>query len=216
MGTTVFAGLRRQLVVVIVSAFILSGAAAAAEFSADAITTVAGHVMRGKVYVKGNNMRQEITAGGMTTITILRPDKRVMWHLQPAQKTYMEMAGSKMKGSYGPGWEKEIEKLAVRKSLGTEMMNGQLCDKAFYTYRDKTMGTMTLWVSKRLKFPVKMVGKSSQGSMTMEHKNIKETKLPNSLFEVPAGYKKMAMPTMPGMSGMPGTRGMPHGPAKGE
>jgi outer membrane lipoprotein-sorting protein len=204
MGTTVFAGLRRQLVVALGGAFIFSGVAAAAEFSADSITTYGGHVSKGKVYLKGNNMRHENTAAGQTAIVILRADKKVTWLLQPAQKTYMEMRATKMKGAYSPGWEKEVEKLAVRKSLGTEMMNGQLCDKAFYTYRDKTMGTMTLWVSKRLKFPVKMVGKSSRGSMTMEHKNIKETKLANSLFEVPAGYKKTEMPTMPGIRGMPG------------
>jgi hypothetical protein len=197
------------LVAAVVSVFVLAGVAPAAEFSADVVTTGAGGGMKGKIYLKGGNMRQEVAGApaGKAGVTIFRADKRVTWLLQPAQRTYREIRGSG--GMHDPGWEKEVEKLAVKKSLGTDMMNGQLCDKYLFIYRDKSTGTMTLWVSKRLKFPVKTVAKSARGSMTMECKNIREGRLPDSLFEVPAGYKKMEMPAMPpGMRGMPG---MPHG-----
>jgi len=43
-----------------------------------------------------------------------------------------------------------------------------------------------------------MIIESPQGGMVRELKNIKETKLSNSLFTLPAGYQKM---NIPGMSG---------------
>ncbi len=44
-----------------------------------------------------------------------------------------------------------------------------------------------------------MIVEGQKGHMVREIKNIKETKLSNSLFTVPAGYQKMSIPA--GMSG---------------
>jgi hypothetical protein len=57
---------------------------------------------------------------------------------------------------------------------------------------------MTQWISTKLQYPVKMIIEGQKGRMVRELKNIKETKLSKSLFQLPAGYQKM---NIPGMSG---------------
>jgi hypothetical protein len=56
-----------------------------------------------------------------------------------------------------------------------------------------------------IKFPVKMA--AVDGSWTMEYKNIKLGSQPASLFELPPGYNKMAVPSMPGAPKVPGKTG---------
>jgi outer membrane lipoprotein-sorting protein len=60
-----------------------------------------------------------------------------------------------------------------------------------------------MWISEKLNFPIKTEMEGSSGSMSMEYKNIQEKKIPDSLFNVPAGYQKMSMPSMPKMPGIP-------------
>ena len=66
--------------------------AKAPEFSADIVITDAkGKTSQGKVYIKGNEkIRQETTADGETSVTILRLDKKLSWTLLPDNQ-YMEI-----------------------------------------------------------------------------------------------------------------------------
>ncbi len=169
-----------------------------AEFVADVVQHIPAGTMTGKVYVKGKNYRQEMTMMGMKHITIYREDKDVAWVLMPAQMTYMEMKGESIKSAAFSG--KELEEIADKKYLGEEKVNGYKCKKYRYVYHDKSMGTVTQWVAKKLDYPIKIVMESPvSGKTTIEYKNIKQKKLSNSLFVVPKEYEKMNMPMMPGM-----------------
>jgi hypothetical protein len=55
-------------------------------------------------------------------------------------------------------------------------------------------GEKTLfWISTQFPFPIKV----EDSEVTMEYQNIKLGPLGESLFELPPGYEKMAMPIVP-------------------
>ncbi len=198
--------LNSRLMLFIVSLFIIglgsAGAANAAEFSADMIQKSSMGNSEGKVFVKAEKFRQEMTMGGQKQIMIFQKEKGIVWVLMPQLKMYMEMtAGGQQDMS--PPTPEEMEKMGDKKYLGEEKVNGYKCKKYRYTPNDPSVGPATMWISKKLNFPIKTEMEGSSGPMSMEYKNIQEKEIPDSLFKIPAGYKKMSMPSMPNMPGMP-------------
>ena len=179
---------------------VASGIASAAEFSADVTEKMGTTTMTGKMYVKGLMIRHDTVQGPRQGSAILRMDKKVVWILDPAQKTYMEMpTGGKELAYLSPDDVKAtqaLKKVATVKKLGRETVNGYPCDKYLLTYKDKSLGTQYQWVSQRLKVPIKVEQKGPKLEMLMEYRNIKEGRVPDSLFQIPAGYKKVSMPAM--------------------
>jgi len=195
-----------RLMLFIVSLFIIglgiAGSGNAAEFSADMIQKSPMGNSEGKVFVKGQNIRHEMAMGGQKQIMIFQKEKGVALVLMPEMKMYMEIpAGGQQ--STAPPTPEEMENMAEKKYLGQEKVNGYKCKKYLFTPSDPSVGTTTMWISNKLNFPIKTEMKSSSGPMIMEYKNIQEKKLPDSLFNIPAGYQKMSMPSMPNMPGMP-------------
>ena len=163
----------------------------AAEFTATMVTKAGGVEIPDKIYVKENKVRNEVQAGGQTSIHILRPDKKVVWIIMPKQKAYVEMpithtAQQKML----PLTEDQKAKM---KKVGTETINGYACDKYETTmsHQGKPMQVFT-WVATDLGVPIKIV--SEDGSFSMEYKDIKPGQVADSLFDVPQDYKKMQLP----------------------
>jgi len=189
----------------------LAGACHAADFTADMVTKHGKMVVTGKIYRQGQKMREDMSATGQKQTMIVRPDKKVAWMLNAATKQYMEMPMRPRMDLSRLADDADLRKMATKKSLGTETVNGYRCEKSLYTFKNKNMGTMTVWMSKDLQWPVKSENKSARGAGITEFKNIKKMRPADSLFEIPKGYKKMAMPGGPGMPGMHGMRGM-HGP----
>ena len=143
--------------------------------------------MTGKIFVKGEKVRQETSEEGEAQIMIIRPDKKVTWMITPDEKTYMEMPYQSEDKTFEE-WTAEKEKKA--KFLGEETASGLPCKK-FETVED---GEKTFfWIPKQFAFPIKV----EDAEVTMEYINIKEGPLPDSLFELPAGYEKMSMPIVP-------------------
>lgn len=175
-----------------------AGWAQAAEFSAVIINRLESRETQGKIYMKGEKMRREFAAGEEVGITIVRPDKKVMWMLMPGQKTVMEMPFSKASLEKMMGMSKEQQ--AEMKLLGPETVNGYETEKYETTVKgDGKPRKHFMWVSKKLGVPIKMT--SPDGSFFMEYRDIKEGAVPDSVFEIPPGYQKMTMP--PGMPGIP-------------
>lgn len=164
--------------------------AQAMEFSAQVVTRMDSRETQGKVYLQGEKMRREFPTGEGMTITIARPDLQVMWMLMPGQKMVMEMPFDKSDLGKTMALPKDQ---AQMKLLGTEMVNGYETEKYETTMKGngKTFKA-NMWVAKKLGVPIKMV--SLDGKFSMEYRNIREGSLPASVFEVPPGYQKMAMP----------------------
>jgi hypothetical protein len=186
---------RRNLVGFLLAAMFLLAAypVMAAEFSATVITKAEGQEMPGKIFMKGQKIRNEFDAGGQTNISIVRPDKKLVWMVMPAEKMYMEM----------PITEEAQEKILIKKPedqvkmklLGTETVNGYECDKYEYevTTPQKSQPIKHfVWIAKKLQMPIKSM--AADGSFSMEYRDIKEGGVADSLFEVPQGYQKMAIP----------------------
>ncbi len=168
--------------------------AAISEFSADfTLTEAGGKVVTGKTFIKGSKIRKEATVEGANVITILRPDKKVVWTLMPEEKQYIEigLAFDPARPSDDAGTEYAFDK----KTIGHERVNGYDCDVIQYTYKKKEYGILVQWFSAKLNFAIKYQTKDSKGKVTstQEYKNIKIKTMADSLFEIPAGYDKFSM-----------------------
>ncbi len=175
--------------------FALGSRSFAQDFSGNLVIQEKGRSehITSKIFVKGNKMRQETLAGGINQITIIRPDKGVIWMVMPEGRMYMEtpyQAGDKKFEK----WSSEKEKNA--KYLGKETVSGLSCKKYQITEGGEKMH---VWISEKSPFPVKMDYRDG----IMEYKNIKFGSVRDSLFEIPSGYQKMSFPMVPGGMGFP-------------
>ena len=165
----------------------------AKEMSVTVVSSSGGHTNQSKLYMKADKVRMENEmAGG--SYSIVRRDLKKVWMVMPPSKTYMEMAEGKKEDAAIP--EDKVKGEVSRKVVGSETIDGHPCTKYEVTVKvdDKTMNTYQ-WMATDINFPVKTA--AVDGSWSMEYKDIKLGSQPDSLFELPAGYQKMAMPTMP-------------------
>ena len=70
---------------------LLAGSAAAAQFSALMMIKDGDRVVSGRIYVQDGKMRQEFTDAEGQTVTIVRPDQKVIWFIMPLERAYVEM-----------------------------------------------------------------------------------------------------------------------------
>ncbi len=152
------------------------------------------------MYFSAPRTRMDHTARGQSVTMIMDSAAQVMYMVMPAQRMYMVIdakarplggiSAPKPPTVFDPSHPCSAD--ATCKKVATETVNGRVCDKWVTT--DKR-GTSSAWIDQKLLFPVKSV--SSDGS-TFELSNIKEGRPDPSVFEVPAGYKKMDMAGMMG------------------
>ena len=181
---------------------ILAWTASAAEFQADFIQKHQGMEIKGKYYVKGNKTRMDMDMMGQKMSNITRMDKNVTWNVQHSTMMYIEMP-IPPESTQALQPDEELKKIAVKKKIGSETINGYKCDKYEIIYHDKGMGSMIQWFSRKLNFPIKIIYHGPQGDMSTEYKNIQSGNVKESIFEVPQGFQKMSIPAMgPGMGGM--------------
>jgi len=160
--------------------------ALAKDFSADVIGQSEEGAFQGKMYVHGENVRMEMAQ----MITITRADQKVVWMVMPSEKMYMEQP-IKPRDVIASGAAGEAE----RKPLGSEAVNGKPADKFEVTYDYEGERSLVYeWVDPSLGMPVKIA--AVDGSWSMEYQNIQAGPQEASLFEVPEGYQKFAMPSM--------------------
>ena len=172
---------------------VFSSVALSAESSADLIQKTAGMTTKGKVYIKGNKMRMEMETPAGKSINLMDIDTGLMQMLQPEQKMYFEMQTPE---AGVVKTDEALDKIADKKHVGTEKVNGYKCDKYEIIYHDRSLGKMSQWFSKKLNYPIKIIYNGPQGEMVVEYKNIKQGKVDSSLFEIPPGYEKMKIPGM--------------------
>ncbi|MGO9128071.1 MAG: hypothetical protein ACLP6G_24685 [Terriglobales bacterium] len=183
------------------------------DFSADIVTHRQGDQERApaKVYVTKNKMRVE-SAGrnGRSAAILIDFTSQTADMLMPEQNMYMEFPSGK-----GPAAQRfgsffrptdvenacgEWQKLATAPGgechkVGNETVNGRNSVK--YEAKSANGDASTVWIDPKIAFPVKWEGKNGGGEL----QNIQAGSLSSSLFEVPAGYRKMELPA--GMPNMP-------------
>ncbi|MBK7973878.1 MAG: DUF4412 domain-containing protein [Deltaproteobacteria bacterium] len=219
---------RRAVATVLLGAVLTVGGRAAADefpmpkvdFSADSMTHLKGMNVPsqpgqpaakdmdipGKMYQSGEKSRQEVSMGGMQQTIINRRDKKVVWMIMPAQKSYMEFNADdpKMgkKEDFQNFWKSHDAKM---EKIGKEDVNGVETTHSKVTIASATPDghafSGEVWLTKD-NIPMRMkTSPSSGGEVVMELSNLKVGKQDPSLFEVPEGYNKMQMPDLSGMAG---------------
>jgi outer membrane lipoprotein-sorting protein len=171
-------------------------------YSADMETTSAQGSFTSRIFFKDGKMRMEGTQGSKS-INIIRPDKKVIWMLMLASKTYMEIPLDMSK--------EDIQSKLRDPNIKTdkEFVANEVVDKhpakkyhLTITTNGKKEKSGYIWEATDLSnFVVKY--QSEDKKITTTWKNIKTGSVADSVFELPAGYKKMDMPAMPGIGGGP-------------
>jgi outer membrane lipoprotein-sorting protein len=169
---------------------LLPSAALAVEFSAQMLVKDGDKIMPGKIYVQGGLMRQEFNDERGQTITVVRPDKKVVWVILPQERTYMELP---LKGRL-PGQFIQMPPDAVQKRpLGKETINGYETEKYQVSVRSgEGVEFQTIWVAPKLGMPLKLVVERRRFSV--EYRDIREGKQADRWFALPAGFQKLASP----------------------
>ena len=170
--------------------------AAAAGYSADVVTTDKSGSTHSKMWVSYSLWAQRMEMPSQPNmIIIVRLDKKLVWNIDKESKMYMEIpmrpglaANTIASGEKSPT---EVE----RTYLLTETVEGHVADKYQITHQiGNDRSTFFLWLLKdNNMFPIKTQHKDS----VTVFKNLNFTEPPASMFEVPPGYEKMAMPFMP-------------------
>ncbi|MEW6645769.1 MAG: DUF4412 domain-containing protein [Pseudomonadota bacterium] len=173
----------------LLSGLLLAGTAFAAgtQFSADMVQKASGQTQTMRYYQGDQKVRTEMkTPDGQQAVSILDMQARKMLTLMPAEKMYMEIP----LGADTAAWaadDKTREEYYEVKKVGTEKVNGYLCDKYELIPKKQGLERSTTWIAQKLGYPIRTVGKN----FAMELTNIKEGTQPASLFAVPKGYQKM-------------------------
>ena len=144
-------------------------------------------IMPGKIQVSNGKLRQEFADERGQTITIVRPDLKVVWVILPLQRSYMEMPlTTKL-----PGQFIQIPPQAVGKRLvGQERLNGYDTEKYEVSVPvGRGLEKQTYWVAAKLGLPIKMECRERQFSL--EYQSIREEKVPDRRFNLPPGLKKL-------------------------
>jgi outer membrane lipoprotein-sorting protein len=165
------------------------------QYSADlTITTKNGTTLQTKTYVDGDKMRNDTTVNGMDMSMIVRKDQQKIYQVMVAQKMIMEMPYDPSKlpsggaTNFGPQGKFEL--------VGPASMAGIPCNKYKVT-SEKEKQVYFMWLDMANKAPVAMA--SADGAFTVMWKNYKVGPQDASLFEPPAGYQVMTMPSGGGM-----------------
>ena len=193
-------------------------------FSAELVLQPNDHQVPRTVYVKGLNVRRE-RADSMSTIgrfrrtrgkhiEIVNAKANAWWAIDPESKTYEETAhfADEQRSDYAETLKSQSGLIGVvlekqAQHLGAEIVNGYLCEKLFIeeTTGGETTRT-TRWHSGKLNFDVKkqvVVLSRPDLNHPPEEYRITECYLPDSLFELPKGYKKVGKLLPPGVTVLP-------------
>jgi hypothetical protein len=166
---------------------VVPGVARGAEFSAQMLVKDDAKIMPGKIYVSDGKMRQEFADERGQTITIVRPDLKVVWVILLRQRSYLETPLR----TRLPGQFIQIPPQATGKRLvGQEQLNGYDTEKYEVSVPvGRGLEKQTFWVAKKLGLPIKMECRERQFSL--EYRSIKEEKIPDRQFALPPGLQKL-------------------------
>ena len=174
------------------------------EYSAQQTMETAETSMSGMVYFTPTRERREMNVSGQNMTMIMRRDKKIAWTLMPSEQMYMEMAFDQAKSQ-----TENLDNFKIETTpMGTETINGVSCDKSKVIMTNLKDGSKMggfWWVSKDgIVMKMDMIAKEKNEKMRMklELSNLKIGKQKAALFEIPAGYSKMTMPSMQNLQDM--------------
>jgi hypothetical protein len=190
VGAAMPRNLPKSCLCLLLALFFLPVPAWGANFAAQMIVKDGDKIMPGRIFVQDGKMRQEFTDESGQTITIVRPDQKLVWVIIPRERAYIELPLRPRL----PGQFIQMPPNAINKRhLGRETVNGYVAEK----YQIAVPGGgglefQTFWVAPQLGMPLKVV--CSQRKFSVEYRSIREGKQADRLFVLPPGYQKLASP----------------------
>lgn len=169
----------------------------AAQFTASLAVSSPGSEVIYDLKVKDNMYLIEKTKG-LSFIpsmpTIHNRTSGISWGLNPHEKQYVEQTDPLKTVMMDPiaGWEFMRRNLKGTQT-GTETIEGYSCQVYEYRQRGDTRIANRVWVSTELGFILKEVQYALNGDVTLVLKNIKKDPVDSALFEIPAGYSRVAV-----------------------
>lgn len=187
---------RKTAVFLMVSIFtvLFAFAAGAAEFKADmTIQSEEGSQVDGRIFVSNKNVRQEIKASSGEQVLLVDGNSDVMYVLIPDQKMYMQRKNTQFIPDESEDPEKYLAAQGSVEKVGTESIEDYKCDKYHVNNHGEGTGETTLWISRKLNYPLKIFVENSQGKTMLNYSNVVEKDLDDSLFSLPEDYNEVEM-----------------------
>jgi len=168
----------------------------AVEFSADLKIKQPDRSYEFKYYTQGDLYRLEKFTGEDRILVIADRKLDITWMLNPEDKIYIELKGTDA-AFFNPvrGWEAAKEG-TKEEQVGTETVQGYLCEKYTYIPPGGTEPGMEAWYSPELEHFIQMIAHYGGGyeDGLFELLNIKEASQDGSLFKVPEDYQREKSP----------------------
>jgi hypothetical protein len=168
-------------------------------FAADAKLETEEMTVDTRIHYRPGMVRDEVKMGGQEIVTIRRFDLNKVWMIM-GHGMYMEIdaeKGSKQAPEY---------KLVSRERIGPETVNGIETTKykSVYESQDGKFGGFTWYTDDNIAVKGFLIheSKGERQRVKFEFTNLVRGAQPDSLFEIPKGYKKLNMGGIPGMPGM--------------
>ena len=162
-------------------------------FSCDWVVSSAGRDTgtAAKLFWTPQKWRSEMSMGkDFTMIMIARTDINKLWTINSVNRTYTESTLDFMRTpTVGGKYPGEVS----RRQVGREAVSGIMCNKfeISYKFRGETKKAYQ-WISVDNQIGVKTA--DAAGAWSSEMRNLKVGAQPASLFDIPAGYKRVAIP----------------------
>jgi hypothetical protein len=188
--------------VVLLAAVAMAAAASAAEkvtsYTAEQVTLGPdGKELRtSRIAVSGDKVRIDglMPQSGSDLVAIMRGDLKKHWVINLPKKSYFERDIEDQDRDKLLGGLNAMVKSRAEKVLGEERVGGYPCSKKEIETEVEVMGMkqksrMLVWHSPRFDMPLRT--RDEHGQVT-EMRNIKEGAPPADVFELPAGFSKVA------------------------
>jgi hypothetical protein len=146
-----------------------------------------------KLYVGEAKYRMDQEEDGRQVVVLVDQKVGMTYVFLPAEKIYVEMPSDDLQSLMNDPFQaaRFTEAVGEKSKQGTEKVGGYACD--VYVVKREGDIIMQLWLSEKLGFPLKIVI-PGEGGRTMELRNIKEGKVDEELFTMPAGFTKVTDP----------------------
>ena len=163
-------------------------------FSGDVTGVQDGRPTSGKIYFMGEKFRMEQKLENELIIFIMDRNKKTVWLLNPADKTYVELdlntPGVTDSMPFPDETGKPCASLQATSCtrMGQETVNGRQCERWELTSTsDGDTIKTTVWLDPTLRAPIRW---QTDAGERYDFTKIQVGAQPDSLFQVPAGYKK--------------------------
>lgn len=191
----------KQLLTALLLTAVFSLYLQAGEFKADLVQSMAGTEYSGKVFIKDQSTRMELSVEGQKAISIVDATAGTVTVLIPEQKMAMKMEFTPDNAAWSDS-EDALKKVgATRVKVGEATIAGYHCIQFKISFEDATKGDLIQWFNEELETAVRIEYNSPGGKMVYELKNIVQEPIPAALFTIPADYQVLDPKSM-GLPGM--------------